>query len=170
MQRRTTFPWSIYLELARRGAAPTVRELSNACCPARRRPTGRSSGPSSRRVARKRASPPQLGRSTPGPLGQQMIVDSHNHEVPIIDLMVVTLDRAVTTGPNTGLEDSSRGVRACSIEPQSWFQERRPPCGTAHFSSQHLPSTRICSSPVSGATCFIAGGHPGPNWLIQADR
>ena len=25
-------------------------------------------------------------------------------------------------------------------------------------------------SSVSGATCFNAGGHPGPNWLIPADR
>ncbi len=61
--------------------------------------------------------------------------------------MMVESLRAVTTSPNTGLEDSSRGVRACSIEPQSCFQERRPQCGTAHF----LPCrTVVHAMPISG--------------------
>jgi len=88
----------------------------------------------------------------------------------VVDIEVITLNRAVTTGPKSGLEDSSRGVRACSYEPQSWFQERHPHCGTAHFLSQPPASSRVCPSSVSGASYFSAVGHPGPNCLIPADH
>ncbi len=79
--------------------------------------------------------------------------------------MMVESLRAVTTGPNTGLEDSSRGVRACSIEPQSCFQERHPQCGTAHF----LPRpTVVHALPISGPNTSFqrtrarGGRGPGP--------
>ncbi len=73
---------------------------------------------------------------------------------------------AVTTGPSTGLEDSSRGVRACSFEPQSWFQERQPHCGTAHFLSAY-PTLEMIASDYRPNTAFQrtrvrSGRGPGP--------
>ena len=56
---------------------------------------------------------------------------------------MVISPRAVTTGPSTGLEDSSRGVRACSIEPQSWFQERLPPLWHRSFLLKSLTLTSM---------------------------
>jgi len=79
---------------------------------------------------------------------------------------VVIFSRAVTTGPSTGLEVSSRGVRACSFEPQSWFQERQPPCGTAHFlsaypGSEHMTGDfRPNTSFQRTAICALRGSRP----------
>jgi len=49
--------------------------------------------------------------------------------------------------------------------------QRSPGNSATHRSESSSRSFKFWfHSSVSGAPCFNAGGHPGPNWLIPGDR